>query len=66
MKLVELSQETLRKLSLCDGIEPSKNMKGPKIGRQVLRCSNPEFIILEGHPVLLLVAATNRGNITIL
>ncbi|MDZ8049875.1 MAG: hypothetical protein RMX68_033710 [Aulosira sp. ZfuVER01] len=66
MKLVELSQETLEKIKSVRWDRTIEKHEGPEDWSAVLRCSKPEFIMVEGHPVLLPVDKSHHANITII
>ncbi len=66
MKLVELSQETLEKIKSVRWDRIIEKHEGPEDWAAVLRYSEPEFIMVEGHPVLLPVDKSHHPNITII
>ncbi|OUL29141.1 hypothetical protein BV372_23815 [Nostoc sp. T09] len=66
MKLVELSQGTLEKIKSVRWDRTIEKHEGPEDWAMVLRCSEPEFIMVEGKPVLLPVEKSHHANITIL
>ena len=53
MKLAELSQQALAKIKSVRWDRIIEKHEGPEDWAGVLRYSQPEFIMIEGHPVLL-------------
>ena len=66
MKLSDLSQETLEKIKSVRWDRIIEKHEGPEDWESVLRWQEPEFLIIEGHPVLLPVEKSHHANITIL
>ncbi|OUL24438.1 hypothetical protein BV378_18820 [Nostoc sp. RF31YmG] len=66
MKLVELSQGALEKIKSVRWDRTIEKHEGPEDWAAVLRCCESEFIMIEGHPVLLPVERSHHANITIL
>jgi hypothetical protein len=66
MKLVALSQETLEKIKSVRWDRIIEKHEGPEDWAAVLRYSEPEFIMVEGHPVLLPIDKSHHANITII
>lgn len=66
MQLCELSPETLEKIRSVRWDRIIEKHEGPEDWDAVLRYYEPEFLDIEGHPVLLPVEASHHINITIL
>ncbi len=66
MKLAELSQQALAKIKSVQWDRIIEKHEGPEDWDGVLRYSEPEFIMIEGNPVLLPVDKSHHANITIL
>jgi hypothetical protein len=66
MKLVELSQETLQKIKSVQWDRIIEKHEGPEDWAAVLRYSEPEFMMVEGHPVLLPIDKSHHANVTII
>lgn len=66
MQLCELSPETLEKIHSVRWDRIIEKHEGPEDWDAVLRYYEPEFLDIEGHPVLLPVEASHHINITIL
>lgn len=66
MKLVALSQETLEKIKSVQWDRIIEKHEGPEDWAAVLRYSEPEFIMVEGHPVLLPIDKSHHAKITII
>ncbi len=66
MRLSNLSQETLEKIKSVRWDRIIEKHEGPEEWESVLRWHEPEFLIIEGHPVLLPLDKSRHANLTIL
>lgn len=66
MKLAELSPEALDKIKTVRWDRIIEKHEGPERWESVLRYYEPEFLMVEGHPVLLPVEQSRHANIMIL
>lgn len=66
MKLSDLSQETIEKIKSVRWDRIIEKHEGPEDWESVLRWYEPEFLMVEGHAVLLPVEKSHHANITIL
>ncbi len=66
MKLLDLSTETLEKIKLVRWDRIIEKHEGPEDWESVLRYDQPEFLEIEGCPILLPVDISHHPNITIL
>ncbi len=66
MKLADLSSETLAKIRSVRWDRIIEKHEGPEDWESVLEYSEPEFLIVEGQPVLLPVDKARHPNITLL
>ncbi|MBD2503104.1 hypothetical protein [Anabaena azotica] len=66
MKLADLSAETLEKIKLVRWDRIIEKHEGPENWESVLRFEEPEFLEVEGYPILLPVDKSHHQNISIL
>ncbi len=66
MKLADLSPAALEKIKLVRWDRIIEKHEGPETWASVLRYEEPEFMEVEGHPVLLPVDKSHHPNISIL
>lgn len=66
MKLAELSPQALAKIKSVRWDRIIGKHEGPEDWDGVMRYSEPEFILIEGHPVLLPVDKSHHVNMKIL
>ena len=66
MKLAELTAQTLEKIQTVRWDRIIEKHEGPETWASVLRYSSPEFMVIEGQPILLPVDQSHHANITIL
>lgn len=66
MKLADLSQETLDKIKSVRWDRIIEKHEGPEDWAAVLEWYDPEFLMIEGRPVLLPIERTHHSNLTIL
>ena len=66
MKLADLPPETLEKIQTVRWDRIIEKHEGPEDWESVFRYSEPEFMLIEGHPILLPVDQSHHANITIL
>jgi hypothetical protein len=66
MKLSELSPETLAKIRSVRWDRIIEKHEGPEGWDSVLDYYEPEFFVIEGHPVLLPIEQSHHPNLTIL
>jgi hypothetical protein len=65
MKLTDLSPETLEKIKTIRWDRIIEKHEGPEDWESVLRYYEPEFMTIDGHPVLLPIESSHHRNITI-
>ena len=66
MKLADLSSEAIAKIKTVRWDRIIEKHEGPENWEAILRYYNPEFLMIEGRPVLLPIEQTHYANITIL
>ncbi|MFM7447637.1 MAG: hypothetical protein ACKO24_03435 [Leptolyngbyaceae cyanobacterium] len=66
MRLADLSPETLEKIKTIRWDRIIEKHEGPEDWESVFQYSEPEFMIIDGHPVLLPIERSHHSNITIL
>jgi hypothetical protein len=66
MNLANLPESTLEKIKSLRWDSILEKHEGPEIWESVLRYSNPEFLAVDEHQVLLPVDVEHHSNITIL
>jgi hypothetical protein len=66
MKVADLSPEILAKIKPVQWDRILEKHEGPEDWAGEFRYGNPEFLMVEGHPVLLPVDQSQHPNITIL
>ena len=66
MKLAHLPPETLEKIQTVRWDRIIEKHEGPEDWESVFRYSEPEFMLIEGRPLLLPVDQSHHANITIL
>ncbi|WP_414756553.1 hypothetical protein [Anabaena sp. CCY 9910] len=66
MKLSDLSSETLERIKSVRWDRIIEKHEGPEDWESVLKCEEPEFIEIEGCPVLLPVDKSHHPNIRVL
>jgi hypothetical protein len=66
MKVADLSQDMLEAIKPLRWDRIIEKHEGPYDWDSVFRYYNPEFISIDGHPVLLPIEAERHSNITIL
>ena len=65
MKLADLPPETLEKIQTICRDSIIEKHEGPEDWESVFRYSKPEFMLIEGRPILLPVDQSHYANITI-
>lgn len=66
MRLADLSRETIEKIKAVRWDRIIEKHEGPEDWESVLRWGDPEFLMVEGQPVLLPVDQSHHANITVL
>jgi hypothetical protein len=66
MNLTDLFPETLEKIKTIRWDRIIEKHEGPEDWESVFRYSEPEFMMIDGHPVLLPIERSHHPNITIL
>ncbi len=66
MKFADLSPEAIAKIKTVRWDRIIEKHEGPERWKSVLRYTDPDFLMVDGHPVLLPIDKERHANITIL